>query len=93
MFGVDFAGLGINHDFGIAVIGGDEKVSIGKSKPKAAQLDVDGFDGFNGGLDIAGVTDHIGVGKIDEDKIKGILGIQVNDGVDDSGGGHGRLEV
>ena len=54
----------------------------------AAELGVDGFDGADGGLHLAGVADHVGVGEVDDDDVEGGVGEGLDDGVGDAGGGH-----
>ena len=54
----------------------------------AAELGVDGFDGADGGLHLAGVADHVSVGEVDDDDVEGGVVDGFDDGVGDAGGGH-----
>jgi hypothetical protein len=55
----------------------------------AAELGVDGFYGADGGFELAGVADHVGVGEVDDDDVEGGVG----EGADDGVGGHFGGEV
>lgn len=59
----------------------------------AAEFGVDGLDGADGGLHLAGVTDHIGVSEVDDHDIEGGAADGFDDCIGDAGGGHLGGEV
>src|SRR6267378_4941201 len=89
------AGGGVDHGFGVAVIGGDDPGAAAwlKGLIDATEARVHGFDGSNGGFEFAGVADHVGVGVIHDDGVE--LGFLdgFHDRVGDSLGGHFGLEI
>src|SRR5258706_14437 len=64
--GVRAAGGGIDHGFGVAVIGGDDPGAPAwlKRLIDAAEARGHGFDGFYGGFEVSRVGDHVGLGVI-----------------------------
>ncbi len=58
-----------------------------------AELRVDGFDGLDGGLELAGVADHVGVGEVGDDQVEGGVVDGVDNGVADAFGLHFRREI
>jgi hypothetical protein len=64
-------GGGINLELGVAVVGGDEDGSalLNSRSDDRLKAGVDGFDGLNGGVEFAGVPDHVGVGEVHDDEI------------------------
>src|SRR5882724_29429 len=89
------AGGGIDHGFGVAVIGGDDPRAAARLKGliDAAEARVHGFDGLDGGFEFAGVADHVGVGVIHDDGVEHGFFDGFYDGVGDSFGGHFGLQV
>lgn len=83
----------VAHGFAVAVVGGDEELTTEGEDFFADFGDalVDGFAGFDGGIDDAGVTDHVGVGEVEDDEV--VVAELVEDGFGDFGGGHFRFEV
>ena len=59
----------------------------------APELRVDGFAGLDGGLQSAGVADHVGVGEVGDDEIEGGVVDGLDDGVADGLGLHLRREI
>ncbi len=49
---------------------------------------VDGFDSLDGGLLIAGMGDHVGIGVVDEDEVVFVLGQELEEFVGDFRGAH-----
>ena len=64
--GVGFAGVVVDHLFGVAVVSGDDgcAVCVFYGFEDAVQAGVNGGDGVYGGVEDAGVTDHVGVGEV-----------------------------
>ena len=93
--GVRGAGDGVAHQFGVAVVGGDQEPAVpgGDGGLEAAEAGVDGFDGADGGGQAAGVADHVGVGVVEDEE--GVLGgfDGADGGVGEFGGGHLGLQV
>src|SRR6266481_51957 len=89
------AGGGIDHGFGVAVIGGDDPGAAAwlKGLIDAAEARVHGFDGFDGGFEFAGVADHVGVGVIHDDCVEFAFFDGFHDRVGNSFGGHFGLQV
>ena len=89
------AGDGVDEHLGVAVVCGDEEGAavLADGVVDASELTVDGFDGADGGLDLAGVADHVGVGEVDDDDVEGGVVDGFDDGVGDAGGGHLWREV
>src|SRR5208283_1376417 len=89
------AGDGIDHGFGIAVIGGDDPCAAAGLERliDAGEAGVHGFDGFDGGFELAGVADHIGVGIIHDDGVELAFFDGFHDGVGDACGGHFRFQI
>lgn len=93
--GVGTAGGWVDEHLCVAVVGGDEEGSAYAADlvVDAAELGVYGFDGADGGLELTGVADHVGVGEVDDDDVEGGVVYRFDDGVGDAGGGHLRGEV
>src|SRR6266700_4990624 len=93
--GVRAAGDGVDHQFGVAVVGGDEPASVAllDGLVDAAELGVDGFAGLDGGLKPAGVADHVSVGEVGDDQIESRVFNGLDDGVADGLGLHLRREI
>ncbi len=74
------AGDGINHGFGVAVVGGDDPGAAARFErlKNSAETFVHGFDGFDGGFELAGMADHVGIREIHDDGVE----ISFFDGVD-----------
>ena len=88
--GVRTSGGGVDEHLGVAVVGGDEEgaAALTDGRVDAAELGVYGFDRANRGLHPAGMTDHVGVGEVDDDDVEGGVVDGPDDGVGDAGGGH-----
>jgi hypothetical protein len=93
--GVGATGEGVDEELGVAVVGGDDPVGVvlADGGVDAAELGVDGFYGADGGFELAGVADHVGVGEVDDDDVEGGVGEGADDGVGDALGGHLGGEV
>ena len=65
-------GEGILHHLAIAMVGGDEQGAALREHclAKTAQAGIDRLHGANGGVKIASMADHIGIGVIDHDEIE-----------------------
>ena len=50
------------------------------------------FNGFNAGLEVAGMTNHVGIGEVNQDKIETIV-YRIDHGVSHCGGIHLRLQI
>jgi hypothetical protein len=59
--------LGCSHIVGVAVIGGHECVSARTSDgpEESVELRIDRLDGFDRGVEVARVTDHIRIGVVE----------------------------
>ena len=59
---------GVPHLFAVAVVGGDDEgAALGQYRvDEFADAVVDDFDGFDGGGEFAGVSDHVAVGEVDD---------------------------
>ena len=81
MRGVRLAGFGVAHHLGIAVVGGDDERAADflERRGDAAEAGVDGLDRRLRGLEVAGVSDHVGIRIIEHDQVE-LAGF---DGVDD----------
>ena len=92
---VGAAGEWVDEHLGVAVVGGDEPVGAAllDGLVDASELGVYGFDGTDGGFEFAGVSDHVGVGKVDDDDVEGGVVDGLDDGVGDAGSGHLGGEV
>ncbi len=92
---VGATGFGVDEELGVAVVGGDDPVGsvLFDGLVDTAKLGVDALDGADGGLDLAGVADHVGVGEVDDDDVEGGVGEGLDDDVGDALGGHLRGEV
>ena len=64
--GVGFAGVVVDHLFGVAVVSGDDgrSVCFFYGFEDAVQAGVNCGDGLYCGVEDAGVTDHVGVGEV-----------------------------
>ena len=83
---------GVEEFFGVAVVGGDDEhaAKFVDAAGEAGEGEVEGFEGDDGGVEIGEVTDHVAVGVVDADKIRGVVGVfePFEDGVGDFGGFH-----
>ncbi len=86
MRGVRAASDGIDHHLGIAVVGGDEHGSaFGTDRQfDTAQTGVHSFDRLDGGLDLAGMADHVSIGEIHDDDIESSVFDGFDDGIGDA---------
>ena len=66
MCGVGFAGVVVDHLFGVAMISGDDgcAVCVFYGLEDAVQAGVNCGDGVYGGFEDAGVAHHVGVGEV-----------------------------
>ncbi len=89
------AGDRIDHRFRIAVIGGDDPGAAARAQAleNSAEAFVDRFDGFDGGLELSGVADHVRVGEVHDDRVEIALFDGVDHGVGNSRRGHFRLQI
>ncbi len=89
------AGYGIDHGFGIAVVGRDDPCPTARPqrRKEAAQALVHGFDGFDGRFELPRMADHVGIREVHDDGVEIALLNRVNHGVGDAGGGHFRFQV
>src|SRR5205823_3303720 len=69
--GVRAAGVGVDHLFAVAVVGGDDRRAAlpGDRVENAAADDVGVLDGLDRRREDAGVADHVAVGEVDDDQI------------------------
>ena len=60
------------HLFAIPVVGRDDafSVEVEQLRDNSTTAFINRFDRFDPGFDDTGVTDHIGIGKIQDDQIK-----------------------
>src|SRR5688572_32079272 len=82
---------GVPHLLGVAMVGGDdERSAAGKRRiDDPADAFIDDFDGLDGGVQLAGVADHIGVGEVDDDERLAIgRGEAAEHGIAHAGGAH-----
>src|SRR5437899_485011 len=88
--GVGAAGFGVDHGFGVAVIGGDDPSATSglEGLIDAREAGVHSFHGFDRRFELAGVAHHIGVGVVHDDGVEFALFDSVHNRVRDSGGGH-----
>ena len=97
MVGVGPAGIGINHGFGVAVIGGDNPggfvVAGFKRLVDTPETQVHRFHRFNGRFQIAGVTHHIRVGVIHDDGVEFVFLDGLYHRVGDAFGAHLGLQI
>ncbi len=91
MGGVRLAGLEIEHQFGVAVVGGDQHFTAGllDGRQDAAERGVDRLDRLDGGIEVAGMADHVRVGQIADDHVV----VVAFDGLGDFVGHHGRAHL
>ena len=70
--GVRAAGDRVDQHLGVAVVGSDQQrtAALLDRLVDAAQFAVDGFDGLDGRLELAGVPDHVRVGEVDDDHVE-----------------------
>ncbi len=89
------AGDGIDHQLGVAVVGGDEPASVSflDGFVDAAELRVDGLDGADGRLEFAGVAHHVGVGEVGDHQVECGVVDGFHDGVADAFGLHLGREI
>ena len=78
------------HFVGVAVVGGDDGDAADGADffEESAECEVDGFDGDDGGFEVAGVSDHVAVGVVDADEIVVVCVECFDDGVGDFGAFH-----
>src|SRR5690349_25023071 len=95
MGGVRASGGRIDHHLGIAMVGRYEHgATFGtNSLLYLAEASVDGFDGLYSRLDLAGVTDHIGIGEINNKNVEGTFLNRLHDSLSDTGSAHLRLQI
>ena len=69
--GVRPAGFGVDHGLAIAVVGGHDHRPAGASQrfQNPAKPRSTGLAGGDGGVQIAGMADHVGVGVVDHDQV------------------------
>ena len=87
--------VGIGHHLRIAVIGGDQqRAALGLDRgAQPAEAAIDRLHRLDGGGEIAGVADHVGVGEIDDDQVE-LVGLDRRDQlVGHFIGRHLRLQV
>ena len=95
MRGVRATRHGVDHHLGVAVIGGDQHRSAfgAHSFFNLAQARVHRLNRFDGGLDLARVPDHVGVGEVDDDHVKCPVIRGFHHRFRDAGGAHLRFEI
>src|SRR5260370_4333099 len=95
VIGVRSARLGIDHGFRVAVVGGDDPRATARPQRliEAREAGVDGFYGFDGGFEFAGMANHVGIGVIHDDGVDLALFDGFHYGIRDSLGGHFRFEI
>ena len=95
MIRVRAAGNGIDHRFGVAVIGGDDPRAAARTQrlKNSPEAGVDRLAGFDGCFELAGVADHVRICKIHDDGVEIALFDCVDDGIRNACGGHLRLQV
>ena len=95
MRGLRAAGGRVDHLLGVAVVGGDDHGSAGtlEGSIDLAEAGINGFDGFDGGRNLAGVADHVGVGEVHHHDVEGLLFDGLDDGVGNALRRHLGLEV
>ena len=95
MGGMRFAGDLILHQLDIAVIGGDQQDTAGffHRLPQPAEAGVDGFHRSDGGRHDPGMTDHIGIGVIDDDEVVFVRSDGFDQPVGDFGRRHFGLQI
>ena len=96
MGGVGRLGGRVEHLLGVAVVGGDDQLAaFGQhGVDDLADTGVDGLDRGDGGVELAGVADHVAVGEVHEDEVRAIIGGHgVEHDVADLERRHLRLEV
>ena len=85
----------VDHLISVAVIGGQKQLPAGGQdfRDDAAHTGVDCLDRLDGRLEMAGMSDHVGVGKVEDDTIV----FRRSDGLDDlirhGEGAHFRLQI
>ena len=69
------AGCRIDQLLGIAVVGGnDHGAAIGAQRLlDAAEASVHRFHALDGWRDLPGVADHVGIGKVHDDHVEGLI--------------------
>ena len=70
--GVRLAGRGVVHRLGVAVVGGDQHLAAGVARRRddAADARVERLDrALDGGVEVAGVADHVAVGVVADDRV------------------------
>ena len=72
MGGVRPAGHGVAHHLGIAVVGGHQHrpADMLDRALEPSEAAVDGFDGGDGGGELAGMADHVGIGVVHHREIE-----------------------
>ena len=75
MGGLGHAGGVVDHLLGVAVVGGDEDVGVElhQAGEHLADALIDDLDGAGGGLEVAGVADHVAVGIVHHDEAVGVV--------------------
>ena len=89
------AGLGVDHQLRIAVVGGDDHSAAFRSHRLVdfTQAGVHGFNGFGGGFELAAVAHHVGVGEVHDQDIKMTFVHRFDHRVFHPLGAHLRLQV
>ncbi len=80
-----------DHFIGVAVVGSNDGAASCSCYgfEYASQGDVGGFNGFDDSLEVASVSYHVGVGKVDETKLVLLAGNEVAGSLGDLGSLHG----
>src|SRR5271168_712770 len=95
VIGVRAAVGGIDHGFGVAVVGGDDPGAAAGFERliNLGEAGVDGFNGFDSGFEFSGMADHVGVGVVHDDGVELAFFDGFHDRIGDALRGHFGLEV
>ena len=66
---------GIDHLLGVAVVGGNDHgaATLPERRVNLAQAAVNSFDGGDGRRNLAGVSHHVGIGKVHHHHVEGVI--------------------
>ena len=87
--------VGLEHLFAVPVVGGDEGLSafFQEGIEDTTGAGIDGFDGPDRGGEDPGMTDHIGVGEVEDDEVIEAFLDPIDHLVGERDGAHLGLEV
>ena len=85
----------VDHQLGVAMIGGNQQRApfCSHCRLDTSEAGIHRFDGFDSGLDFSGVADHIGISEIHDDHVKRAVLHRFHDCVGYAGCRHLRLEI